>query len=139
MKLFGFNRLAGYALAAGFVNPMGALFIGLIAGVGCYFGAVWLKKLLKYDDSLDAFGVHGVGGVVGALLTGVFATAAINPAGEGANLLSQLIGLLAVAAWSAVGTFAILMVCKVTTGLRVAKEDEIEGLDYTQHGETIHQ
>ena len=131
--------LVGVTPAAGLVDPKGAFVIGLLSGPACYAGAVWLKRALKYDDSLDAFGVHGVGGVVGALLTGVFATAAINPAGEGANLLSQLIGLLAVAAWSAVGTFAILMVCKVTTGLRVAKEDEIEGLDYTQHGETIHQ
>ncbi len=82
--------------------------------------------------------MHGVGGIVGALLTGVLATAAINPAGENANLINQAIGLAAVIAWSAVGTFLILMICKFTTGLRVDKEAEIEGLDYTQHGETLH-
>ena len=117
----------------------GAFLIGIICGPACYAGAVWLKRALKYDDSLDAFGLHGVGGIVGALLTGVFATAAINPAGENASLLNQAIGLAAVIAWSGVGTFLILMACQFTTGLRVAKEEEIEGLDYTQHGETIHQ
>jgi len=131
--------LVGITPAAGFVAPAGAFVIGLLCGPACYAGAVWLKRALKYDDSLDAFGVHGVGGLVGAVLTGVFASAAINPAAEGANLLNQLIGLVAVIAWSGVGTFAILMVCRFTTGLRVTREDEIEGLDYTQHGETIHQ
>ncbi|WP_298743193.1 ammonium transporter [uncultured Brevundimonas sp.] len=130
--------LVGVTPAAGLVDPKGAFVIGLLSGPACYAGAVWLKRALNYDDSLDAFGVHGVGGVVGALLTGVFATAAINPAGAGASLLNQSIGLVAVAAWSAVGTFAILMICKFTTGLRVTRETEIEGLDYTQHGETIH-
>lgn len=131
--------LVGVTPAAGFVDPKGAFFIGLLCGPACYAGAVWLKRALKYDDSLDAFGVHGVGGIVGAVLTGVFATAAINPAGENASVLNQIVGLLAVMAWSGVGTFLILMVCKYTVGLRVTKESEIEGLDYTQHGETIHQ
>ena len=131
--------LVGVTPAAGLVAPMGAFLIGLISGPACYAGAVWLKRALKYDDSLDAFGVHGVGGIVGAVLTGVFATAAINPVAEAANVVNQVIGLLAVVAWSAIGTFLILMVCKFTTGLRVSKEEEIEGLDYTQHGETIHQ
>ena len=130
--------LVGITPAAGLVDPKGAFVIGLVSGPACYAGAVWLKRALKYDDSLDAFGVHGIGGVVGALLTGVFATAAINPAGADANLLKQTVGLLAVVAWSGVGTFLILMVCKFTTGLRVARDEEIEGLDYTQHGETIH-
>lgn len=130
--------LVGITPAAGLVDPKGAFVIGLVSGPACYAGAVWLKRALKYDDSLDAFGVHGVGGIVGALLTGVLATAAINPAGEGADVLNQLIGLAAVVAWSGVGTFAVLMICKFTTGLRVAKDEEIEGLDYTQHGETIH-
>lgn len=130
--------LVGVTPAAGLVDPKGAFVIGLISGPACYAGAVWLKRALKYDDSLDAFGVHGIGGVVGALLTGVLATAAINPAGEGADVLNQLIGLAAVVAWSGVGTFAVLMVCKFTTGLRVATDEEIEGLDYTQHGETLH-
>ncbi|CAN7276851.1 ammonium transporter [Brevundimonas sp. LjRoot202] len=131
--------LVGVTPAAGLVDPKGAFMIGIISGPACYAGAVWLKRALKYDDSLDAFGLHGVGGIVGALLTGVFATASINPAGGNASVLNQLIGLLAVIAWSGVGAFLILMVCKFTTGLRVAKEEEIEGLDYTQHGETIHQ
>lgn len=130
--------LVGITPAAGLVDPKGAFVIGLVSGPACYAGAVWLKRALKYDDSLDAFGVHGIGGVVGALLTGVFATAAINPAGADASLLKQMIGLLAVVAGSGVGTFLILMACKFTTGLRVAKDEEIEGLDYTQHGETIH-
>ncbi|GAA0645580.1 ammonium transporter [Brevundimonas lenta] len=131
--------LVGVTPAAGLVDPKGAFLIGLLSGPACYAGAVWLKRAFKYDDSLDAFGVHGIGGIVGALLTGVFATAAINPAAASANVLNQLIGLVAVMAWSGVGTFLILMICKFTTGLRVAKEEEIEGLDYTQHGETIHQ
>ncbi|RZJ02822.1 MAG: ammonium transporter [Brevundimonas sp.] len=131
--------LVGITPAAGLVDPKGAFIIGILSGPACYAGAVWLKRAFKYDDSLDAFGVHGVGGVVGALLTGVLATAAINPAAAGANLPNQLIGLLAVMVWSGIGTFVILMICKFTTGLRVAKEEEIEGLDYTQHGETIHQ
>jgi len=130
--------LVGITPAAGLVDPKGAFIIGLVCGPACYAGAVWLKRALKYDDSLDAFGVHGVGGIVGALLTGVLANAAINPAAASANLLNQTIGLVAVIAWSAVGTFAILMICKFTTGLRVPKEEEIEGLDYTQHGETVH-
>ena len=124
--------------AAGLVDPKGAIVIGFIGGPACYAGAVWLKHRLKYDDSLDAFGIHGVGGIVGALLTGVFATVAINPVADGATLLKQAIGLVAVIAWSAVGTFVVLMVCRFTTGLRVTKENEIEGLDYAEHGESIH-
>lgn len=131
--------LVGITPAAGFVDPKGAFLIGILSGPACYAGAVWLKRALKYDDSLDAFGVHGVGGIVGALLTGVFASAAINPVGDGANILNQAIGLVAVIAWSGIGTWIILIICKFTTGLRVSREDEIEGLDYTQHGESIHQ
>jgi len=124
--------------AAGFVDPKGAFLIGLIGGAACYAGAVWLKHALKYDDSLDAFGIHGVGGIVGAILTGVFATATINGVAEGADVVKQIVGLAAVMAWSAVGTFAVLMVCKFTTGLRVPRDGEVEGLDYSQHGESIH-
>lgn len=131
--------LVGVTPAAGLVDPKGAFIIGLVSGPACYAGAVWLKRALRYDDSLDAFGVHGVGGIVGAVLTGVLATAAINPAAEGADVRNQLIGLAAVIVWSGVGTFAVLMICKYTTGLRVGRDEEIEGLDYTQHGETIHQ
>ena len=130
--------LVGVTPAAGLVDPKGALIIGLVSGPACYFGAVWLKRLFRYDDSLDAFGIHGLGGIVGALLTGLLATTAINPAAAGAGVLKQAIGLAAVIGWSAVGTFLVLMVCKYTTGLRVTKEAEIEGLDYAEHGETIH-
>lgn len=124
--------------AAGFVDPKASLLIGLIGGVACFFGATALKKAFKYDDSLDAFGVHGVGGLVGAVLTGVFANTAINAAAKDATVLKQVLGLLAVIGWSAVVTFLILTVCKYTTGLRVTEEQEIEGLDATQHGETQH-
>jgi len=124
--------------AAGFVDPKGAFFIGVIAGPACYAGAVWLKHALKYDDSLDAWGIHGIGGIVGALLTGVFATVAVNPLSEGASILKQAIGLGGAIAWSAVGTFLVLMICKFTVGLRVTKEGEVEGLDYSEHGESIH-
>ena len=127
--------------ASGFVNPTGGLWIGLIAGAGCYGSSVWLKRLFKYDDSLDAFGVHGVGGLIGALLTGVFADASINTlskAGIG-QVLIQAEGCLATILWSGVMTFAILMVCKFTTGLRVSEEAELEGLDMALHGEALHE
>ena len=124
--------------AAGFVDPKGAFLIGLIGGPACYAGAVWLKRALKYDDSLDAFGIHGVGGIVGAVLTGLLASASVNALSEDADIIKQILGLFAVSAWSAVGTWVVLMVCRFTTGLRVDREGEIEGLDYSQHGETLH-
>ncbi len=125
--------------ASGFVNPTGALVIGIAAGLGCYASAVWLKRIFRYDDSLDAFGVHGVGGFIGAILTGVFADATINPAGKVHSPLTQLYGCLGAAAWTAVGTLAILLVCRVTTGLRVTEEQEYEGLDMAVHGEALHE
>ncbi|MDP3405959.1 MAG: ammonium transporter [Brevundimonas sp.] len=121
--------------AAGFVDPKGAVIIGLIAGPVCYASSVWIKKLLRYDDSLDAFGIHGAGGLLGALLTGVFATTAVNSLSEGANIPTQAIGLAWTIAWSAVVTFIILVICKFTTGLRVTDAQEAEGLDTTLHGE----
>ena len=124
--------------ASGFVNPMGALVIGLAAGAGCYLSAVWLKKLFKYDDSLDAFGVHGIGGLIGAILTGVFADASINTLPKGHGVLTQVEGCAATIVWTAVITFVILMVCKFTTGLRVSEEAEVEGLDTALHGEALH-
>jgi Amt family ammonium transporter len=123
--------------AAGFVDPKGAVLIGLIAGPVCYVSSVWIKKLLRYDDSLDAFGIHGAGGLIGALLTGVFATTAINSLGEGANIPTQALGLAWTIAYSAVGTFIILIICKFTTGLRVTDAQEAEGLDTTLHGEAL--
>ena len=124
--------------ASGFVLPTGALWIGLAAGSLCYGSAVFLKSWLKYDDSLDAFGVHGIGGFVGAMLTGVFASAAANTLPAGHGVMTQLISCLATMAWTAVGTFVILMICKYTTGLRVTEDEEVEGLDISLHGETIH-
>ncbi|EDX81161.1 MAG: ammonium transporter [Brevundimonas mediterranea] len=123
--------------AAGFVDPKGAVIIGLIAGPVCYISSVWIKKLLRYDDSLDAFGIHGAGGLIGALLTGVFATTAINSLSEGATVGAQALGLAWTIAYSAVGTFVILIICKFTTGLRVSEAEEAAGLDTSLHGETL--
>ena len=125
--------------AAGFVTPQGALIVGGVGGLAAYAGAVWLKKLLKYDDSLDVFGVHGVAGIVGALLTGVLADAAVGgDAAAGASIVTQFVGILGTIAWCAIATFAILMICKFTVGLRVSEEGEVEGLDLSQHGEALH-
>ncbi|UDF02263.1 ammonium transporter [Asticcacaulis sp. AND118] len=124
--------------AAGFVNPTGALIIGLIAGPVCYVFASWVKKLLGYDDSLDAFGIHGAGGALGAVLTGVFADPAINSLSEGANVMTQIMGLVYTILWSAIGTLIILVICKFTTGLRVSEADEEAGLDSALHDEVHH-
>ncbi|GAW41229.1 Ammonia channel precursor [Brevundimonas sp. SH203] len=123
--------------AAGFVDPKGAVIIGLIAGPACYASSVWIKKLLRYDDSLDAFGIHGAGGLIGALLTGVFATTAINGLSAGANVGAQALGLLWTIVYSAVGTLIILFICKFTTGLRVSEAEEAAGLDTSLHGEAL--
>jgi Amt family ammonium transporter len=129
--------------AAGFVTPMSALWIGLIAGVFCYFMVVKVKAAFGYDDSLDAFGVHGAGGTMGAILTGLFARATINPsvnidgffAGNHKQLLNQLVGVAIAWSLSIVGTLIILFVVDKLIGLRVSEEDESEGLDLSQHGE----
>ncbi|MEZ5893754.1 MAG: ammonium transporter [Parvularculaceae bacterium] len=129
--------------ASGFVDPTGALFIGAIAGIFCMFAAVSLKKRFGYDDSLDAFGVHGVGGFVGAILTGVFAREAINSAGSGlldgnaVQVWTQFVGTLATIAWSGVASFVILKVIDMTIGLRVPTDLEREGLDIGLHGEAV--
>ncbi|MEP6859922.1 MAG: ammonium transporter [Deltaproteobacteria bacterium] len=125
--------------AAGYVSPMVALLIGVAAGLVCY-GAVLLKSRLGYDDALDAFGVHGVGGATGALLTGVFARAALNNGnGGGLHLLGvQALGLLAAGAWAAVVTYVLLKIIDAVVGLRVTAEDEYEGLDTSQHGESAY-
>jgi Amt family ammonium transporter len=125
--------------AAGFVNPQGALIIGLLAGAVCYAGAVWLKKIFKYDDSLDAFGVHGIGGIAGALLTGVLADPTINALGKDHSIITQAKGVLVTIGWTAVATVVILYICKFTTGLRVSEEAEVEGLDLALHGEALHE
>ncbi|GAB3128649.1 ammonium transporter [Novispirillum itersonii] len=129
--------------AAGFVTPTGALIIGLLAGVACFWGAVWLKHKLGYDDSLDAFGVHGIGGLVGAVLTGVFAASAIGGKtglleGNAGQVVTQIYGVVATVVWCAVATFIILKVLDMIMGIRVSPEEETEGLDLAEHGETIH-
>jgi Amt family ammonium transporter len=123
--------------ASGFVNPTGALIIGIVAGVLCYLAAAQLKKRLGYDDSLDAFGVHGIGGIVGALLTGVFADPAINSLGANHSIVTQAEGVIVTIVWTAVASWVILMITKVLVGLRPSEQEEEEGLDITQHGESV--
>ncbi|MCU4378098.1 ammonium transporter [Acinetobacter haemolyticus] len=127
--------------AAGFVTVGGALIMGLIGGVVCFWGITALKRTLKADDSLDAFGLHGVGGIVGAILTAVFASEFIMGDDAPANMLTQLWvqveGVLATIAYSAVMTFIILKVIDLAIGIRVSNDDERMGLDLSQHGERI--
>jgi Amt family ammonium transporter len=134
--------LVGITPAAGFVAPWAAAAIGAAAGAVCY-GAVVLKERFGYDDSLDAFGVHGVGGLLGALLTGVFAQKSLNAAGnDGAlfghpgQLWTQAVSIVAVGAYAAIVTWVLLKALDATIGLRVPVNDEREGLDATEHGET---
>jgi len=134
--------------ASGFVTPMAALFIGLAAGVVCYLMVTAVKHMFGYDDTLDAFGVHGAGGTLGALLTGVFATNVINNApingkviplglvdGNPGQILNQAIGILVAIVLATVGTFVILKVCDAVIGVRVEPDVEEQGLDLSQHGE----
>jgi len=136
--------------AAGFVGPMPAMLIGLSAGAFCYFMVATVKARFGYDDSLDAFGVHGAGGTLGALLTGVFAASAINPIfkdtqgnplpsglieGNAHQLLNQAVGVIIAWVLAIVGTLIILKIVDVTVGLRVTEDEEVQGLDLTQHGE----
>ncbi len=129
--------------AAGFIGPISAMILGFAAGGICYFSVSFMKPYLKYDDSLDAFGVHGVGGMWGAIATGLFASAVVNPAGAnglffgGSALLGkQVIAIAASAAYSAVLTFILLKVIDAVMGLRVPQEDEVMGLDLSQHSES---
>jgi ammonium transporter, Amt family len=121
--------------ASGYVEPTSAVIIGLIAGVVCYLAATSLKKVLGYDDSLDAFGVHGVGGFVGALLTGVFASKELS--GSDGSVLIQLLGAATTLVYGFVASFVILKAIDLTIGLRVSEEQEREGLDISLHGERI--
>ena len=132
--------------AAGFVGPMPALVIGICAGAFCYWMVTKVKAIFKYDDALDAFGVHGAGGTIGALLTGVFAQQAINPIfgagkavggldGHWAQVGNQLVGVLIAWGIALVGTIVLLKIVDMITGLRVSGEEEEAGLDITQHGE----
>src|SRR5690242_81151 len=136
--------------ASGFVSPMSAIIIGLIAGAFCFWMVSAVKAKFGYDDSLDAFGVHGAGGTIGALLTGIFASSIINPIFKSANgtvlpsgmiegnyhqILNQLVGVAIAWGLAIVGTLILLFIVDKLIGLRVSKESEIEGLDLTQHGE----
>jgi Amt family ammonium transporter len=136
--------------ASGFVSPMSATVIGLAAGIGCYLMVTQVKSMFRYDDSLDAFGVHGAGGTLGALLTGIFASSAVNPIlknsqgqtlasglieGNGHQILNQLVGIAIAWGLAIVGTLAILKLVDMTIGLRVPEDQEMQGLDLSQHGE----
>ena len=126
--------------ASGFVGPVGGLVIGVCAGVACYWGAVTLKRWGGYDDSLDAFGVHGVGGIVGALLTGVFAVEAIGGTpglieGNMGQLLPQVYGVIVTVVYCGIVSFVILKIIDAAIGLRVERRVELEGLDVRLHGE----
>jgi ammonium transporter, Amt family len=132
--------------AAGFVSPMSALLIGFIAGIACYFMVTKVKSAFGYDDALDAFGVHGAGGTIGAILTGVFAQQAINPIfgagkpvggldGHWGQIGNQLVGVAIAWGFAIIGSLVLLKVTDLITGIRVSEEQEIEGLDITQHGE----
>ncbi|MGH6680744.1 MAG: ammonium transporter, partial [Bradyrhizobium sp.] len=136
--------------AAGFVKPFPALLIGFVAGILCFYMVATVKKRFGYDDTLDAFGIHGGGGTLGTLLTGVFATNAINDGlkdatgrplplglvdGNAHQVLNQLIGVLIAWGLSAVLTFVVLKIVDALVGVRAAPEQEIEGLDLSMHGE----
>jgi ammonium transporter, Amt family len=130
--------------ASGFVDPRGALIIGIVAGVACYWGATWLKNTLGYDDSLDAFGVHGVGGAAGAILTGVLAVAAVGGEGKSGlidgnahQVIVQLYGVGVVVAYDAIVSVVLLKIIDLLIGLRVDTDTEREGLDLAIHGEVV--
>ena len=128
--------------AAGFVGPVGAFFIGLIAGIACYWASTKLKNKFGYDDSLDVFGIHGVGGTVGAILTGIFAKEAIGGAaglleGNTGQLWLQFIGVAFTVVYTAVLTYVILKIVNLITPLRATPEEETQGLDLNQHGEQV--
>ncbi len=130
--------------AAGFVNVVGAFIIGLVAGPICYFMVAEVKEKLGYDDALDVFGIHGVAGIIGAILTGVFADPSINEAGKGllygnpGQVITQIWSVIVTVVYSGVMTAIILFIAKALTGLRVKEEEEITGLDRSQHGESAY-
>jgi len=132
--------------AAGYVNATSAIIIGFLAGIICFFAVDLLKNIIKIDDALDVFAVHGVGGIVGALATGFFAEVAINPAGFNGlffgnpeQVVKQAVAVVVVAAYAAVVTFLILKVVDLVVGLRVPEQEEVLGLDSTTHGEQAYQ
>jgi ammonium transporter, Amt family len=128
--------------ASGFVAPWQGILIGIIAGLVCFWACTWLKHRLRYDDSLDVFGVHGIGGMTGILLTGVFATASIGGTsglleGNPHLLLTQLYGVAVTLGWTAVATYLLLKLVSLFVPLRVSLQQELEGLDISQHGEAL--
>ena len=128
--------------ASGFVGPVGSMVIGVACGVGCYLGATSLKHMFGYDDALDAFGVHGVGGIIGAILTGVFAVNQYGGTpgaleGNAHQVINQLIGIGVVIGYDLIVTFIILKVVDIAIGLRVTAEVERDGLDLALHGEVV--
>lgn len=140
------SGLVAITPAAGFVTPASALFIGLGAGVFCFFAVDILKAKLRIDDALDVFAVHGIGGIWGAVATGIFADLSVNPAGRNGlingnpgQVVTQVVTVVVVGAFSAVATFGILKVIDLTIGLRVAEEDEVLGLDSSTHNELAYQ
>ena len=129
--------------ASGFVGPIGALVIGVACGVGCYLGATSLKHAFGYDDALDAFGVHAVGGIIGALLTGVFAVSEYSGhsgllEGNVQQFINQFFGVGVVIIYDVIVTVIILSIIKAVIGLRVTEEVERDGLDLALHGEVVH-
>jgi ammonium transporter, Amt family len=138
--------------ACGWVGPGAAIFIGAVAGFACLWAVVWLKSKLGYDDALDVFGVHGIGGILGAILTGIFVNPAIGGVGvtdylafdtsvkvvdyvAGAQITAQIVAVIVAVVWTAVVSFIALSICKFTTGLKVSEQEEREGLDIVDHGE----
>ena len=145
--------LVGITPAAGFVTPMAAMIIGFTAGIGCFVMVTIVKEYFGYDDSLDVFGVHGAGGTIGAILTGVFATRAINPIfktadgqplpvglvdGNPGQIVNQLMAVGITIAFTVIGSYVLLKVVDLLIGLRVSQTGELQGLDITEHGESSH-
>ena len=128
--------------ASGYVDPVGALWIGAAAGVGCFIMSTRVKRAVGYDDSLDVFGIHAVGGIIGAILTGVFAVEAIGGTaglleGNPGQVMTQLWGILATVVWCAMASFVILIIVNIIIGVRVSQAVEVEGLDINLHGEVV--
>jgi len=128
--------------ASGFVAPWHGILIGIVAGMVCFWACTWLKRRFNYDDSLDVFGVHGVGGMTGILLTGVFATASIGEAsglleGNPHLVLTQLYGVAVTLGWSVVVTYVLLKLVGLFVPIRLSMQQELEGLDISQHGEAL--
>lgn len=135
------SNLALTVIGAGFVTVSGALWIGILTSIGCFYSVNYLKRLLKIDDSLDAFGLHGIGGIIGAVLTGIFVSPTVIGKPLETSMISQVIvqleGVIATIVYCGVVTFIIAKVIQMTVGLRVSDEDEYNGLDLAVHGERI--